>query len=645
MNLLLIDHRTPYLHAGGGSASLLTLPLGTRSFLDHVAARTGVAAGRRLLVMPTFECNGDYQTHIQDCTTRVARVVAPSALPSVLGECEAGDSLLVIDPARWPIDGIDVAATIRGLGSYRGVTHAVTIGADGEQTRECVECDSNGQVKRVQRFYSGVTWPEVATSAILFSIAPARVVSELVFSSLPELRSALAMKGVLSRDVPVASDPVDLTEESGWLALSERMLARPFRRPRSGYTQVQEDILIGRGCSIDPSARIIGPAIIHDRAVIGRGVTVIGPAVLGASSRIGEEATIAQAVVAPQSVIEAGSTILHRVASGRCGSVAPGSDSNGPRHLPAFRPAASRQHTDGNIALPVQPGVDRRRLSLACKRAGDVALSAAGLIVLSPVMVLVAILVKLTSRGPVFFVHRRERRDGKDFPCLKFRTMVADAHERQREMYTQNEVDGPQFKIATDTRITTLGKWLRATNIDELPQLINVLAGHMSLVGPRPSPFRENQICVPWRRARLSVAPGITGLWQVCRADREGGDFHQWIYYDLAYVRYLSLWLDIKILVATVITLGGKWNVPRSWFITRARMRPATIPKPPFRSKRLYCRRRSSRIQGRGGTLPILHSSGRRRDVVREQDSSSEPPRHRGDPVGRGRRVVVLGMQ
>jgi lipopolysaccharide/colanic/teichoic acid biosynthesis glycosyltransferase len=113
-----------------------------------------------------------------------------------------------------------------------------------------------------------------------------------------------------------------------------------------------------------------------------------------------------------------------------------------------------------------------------------------------------------------------------------------------------------------------LGKWLRTTNIDELPQLFNVLVGHMSLVGPRPSPFRENQICVPWRRARLSVRPGITGLWQICRsADRSAGDFHEWIFYDITYVRQFTLWLDLKILVATVLTLGGRSSVPVSRLI------------------------------------------------------------------------------
>ena len=112
--------------------------------------------------------------------------------------------------------------------------------------------------------------------------------------------------------------------------------------------------------------------------------------------------------------------------------------------------------------------------------------------------------------------------------------MTADAHRQQRQLYRSNQVDGPQFKLKEDPRVTRVGRLLRVTNLDEIPQLINVLRGQMSLVGPRPSPFRENQICVPWRRARLSVRPGITGLWQVCRdEDRTEGDFHEWIYYDL----------------------------------------------------------------------------------------------------------------
>ena len=191
----------------------------------------------------------------------------------------------------------------------------------------------------------------------------------------------------------------------------------------------------------------------------------------------------------------------------------------------------------------------------------------AGLVVLSPVMLVVAILIKLDSPGPVLFGHEREGKGGQVFKCWKFRTMCADAHRKQREMYNTNLVDGPQFKLDSDPRITRIGTWLRATNLDEIPQLINVLLGQMSIVGPRPSPFRENQICIPWRRARLSVRPGITGLWQVCRHDRSQGDFHQWIAYDTRYVINASLLVDLKIVLATLFTLGGRLGAPEHWII------------------------------------------------------------------------------
>lgn len=206
-------------------------------------------------------------------------------------------------------------------------------------------------------------------------------------------------------------------------------------------------------------------------------------------------------------------------------------------------------------------------LYIGIKRWIEGALALTALVVLSPILLPLALWIKLDSSGPVFFLDVREGRGGRVFRCIKFRTMHEDADRRQRELYESNDVDGPQFKLKDDPRVTRAGRWLRQTNLDEVPQLINVVLGQMSLVGPRPSPFRENQICVPWRRTRLSVRPGITGLWQICRHDREQGDFHQWIAYDIAYVRNLSFWLDLRILLATVLTLGGRWSVPESWIV------------------------------------------------------------------------------
>jgi lipopolysaccharide/colanic/teichoic acid biosynthesis glycosyltransferase len=194
----------------------------------------------------------------------------------------------------------------------------------------------------------------------------------------------------------------------------------------------------------------------------------------------------------------------------------------------------------------------------ALKRAIDVAVAATALTLLSPILLLVALAVWLESRGPILYGDEREGMNGRGFRCWKFRTMVVGAHAVQLSLKGLDKMDGPHFKLDRDPRVTRIGRLLRALNLDELPQLINVLVGEMSLVGPRPSPFRENQICVPWREARLSVRPGITGCWQVCRHNRAAGDFHQWIEYDLLYVQHMSLWLDVKIIAATLLTLGGK---------------------------------------------------------------------------------------
>jgi lipopolysaccharide/colanic/teichoic acid biosynthesis glycosyltransferase len=157
--------------------------------------------------------------------------------------------------------------------------------------------------------------------------------------------------------------------------------------------------------------------------------------------------------------------------------------------------------------------------------------------------------------------------------------MRTGASALQRDLKRFDKIDGPHFKLDLDPRVTRWGRILRATNIDELPQLVNVLMGDMSLVGPRPSPFRENQICVPWREGRLSVRPGLTGLWQVCRHDRGSGDFHQWIEYDLLYVQHVSLLLDLKILAATVLTFGGRISVPVSWIVSAANPEPLTTER------------------------------------------------------------------
>jgi lipopolysaccharide/colanic/teichoic acid biosynthesis glycosyltransferase len=193
------------------------------------------------------------------------------------------------------------------------------------------------------------------------------------------------------------------------------------------------------------------------------------------------------------------------------------------------------------------------------KRLFDIAFSLFALLITLPICIPVALFIKLYDRGPIFFIHTREGRNAKPFGCIKFRTMVRDAEAIKRKLREVNQVDGPQFKIANDPRITPVGRFLRMTNIDELPQFINVLKGQMSIVGPRPSPFEENQLCPGWREARLSVTPGITGLWQISRSRTRGPtDFQEWIFFDTQYVDRRNFLLDLRIVLLTLKELFGK---------------------------------------------------------------------------------------
>jgi exopolysaccharide biosynthesis polyprenyl glycosylphosphotransferase len=204
---------------------------------------------------------------------------------------------------------------------------------------------------------------------------------------------------------------------------------------------------------------------------------------------------------------------------------------------------------DGQPIITVHTG-PADTLRLLVKRAVDLFGAAVGLVALSPLFGLCALAIKLESPGPVFFLQDRVGYNRRRFRVFKFRTMVPDAERLQASLEPFNEASGPVFKIEHDPRVTRVGRWLRRTSIDELPQLINVLKGEMSLVGPRPLPVRDvDRIDVRWHRRRFSVKPGITCLWQVESREPE---FDEWIRLDMQYIDNWSLALDLKILAKTI---------------------------------------------------------------------------------------------
>lgn len=201
----------------------------------------------------------------------------------------------------------------------------------------------------------------------------------------------------------------------------------------------------------------------------------------------------------------------------------------------------------GEIALEADPKI----IYMGTKRLLDFMLALIGLMILSPFLLIISILIKLDDpKASVLFYQTRIGKGGKPFRMFKFRSMVSNAEEMLEELLDQNEVSGAMFKMKNDPRVTRIGKWIRKTSIDELPQLWNVIRGEMSLVGPRPALPREVELYSNLDKLRLKVSPGCTGLWQV--SGRSNLSFDQMIALDLEYIERRGLWLDVKLIFRTI---------------------------------------------------------------------------------------------
>ncbi|MED1047401.1 sugar transferase [Bacillus mycoides] len=200
--------------------------------------------------------------------------------------------------------------------------------------------------------------------------------------------------------------------------------------------------------------------------------------------------------------------------------------------------------------------VNQKWLYLFMKRLMDIVGALCGLILLSPIFLIIALLIKLEDpNGPIFFKQNRVGKNEKEFEMYKFRSMITDAEEKLKDLLQHNEVSGAMFKMKDDPRVTKIGKFIRKTSIDELPQLLNVLKGEMSLVGPRPPLTREVKEYTSYDKQRLLVTPGCTGLWQV--TERNSVGFKEMVELDLTYIQHRSLWFDVKLMFKTVLVLFG----------------------------------------------------------------------------------------
>jgi len=339
------------------------------------------------------------------------------------------------------------------------------------------------------------------------------------------------------RCIRIGGTVLDLQTEAGLLGL----LTAKLHSIHQHFKQINHTPMHRH--TISTTARLFGKVVLGNDVHIGDRAVIVGPTIISDNVKIGNRAVIRTSIIGPGLSVPKGRSVQNRVLVG-------------PRLPHKF---CSRRSNIGvrrldSLNLPfLMNGLKNNnfrtwpRFSYArcAKRVADIIASSVVLVLFAPVLPVIALAIKLSSPGPVFFKDRRQGLHGREFFCLKFRTMIIGADKIQERLRFKNQVDGPQFKIKDDPRIAAVGKFLRDTFIDEIPQFFNILLGQMSVVGPRPSPEMENSFCPFWRDARLSVRPGITGLWQVCRTRQQGRDFQEWIYYDTKYVRNLSLSLDL----------------------------------------------------------------------------------------------------
>jgi lipopolysaccharide/colanic/teichoic acid biosynthesis glycosyltransferase len=308
----------------------------------------------------------------------------------------------------------------------------------------------------------------------------------------------------------------------------------------SASAKVLAPTVLGAGSRIGDEAIILGPSAIGSHCEIESGV-VVNECVILNNARISQGACLHRCVISDGAIIGSW-TNLHEMAVMQ--SLA------NPKEQTVYSLREQARRHPGKVVGPLEWQTRFKPFCRIVKRCLDVTVAILGLISTAPIMLVIGLAIKLDSPGSIIFRQERCGQRGRNFTMYKFRTMVVSSEDLKRELQNLNEVDGPMFKIVHDPRITRVGRILRDTNLDELPQLYNVLKGDMSLVGPRPLSLEEMRYNPQWRDARLSVRPGMSGLWQVEAHTKFS--FNDWLVHDLEYVKQCSLGLDAKILFKTM---------------------------------------------------------------------------------------------
>jgi len=407
--------------------------------------------------------------------------------------------------------------------------------------QEKIRLSAHGKVAGFRRIYCDCAeaipvpddWPHHIF--IKASVLDRLLAEHILPQSFSDFTKMCRSNGFVIQAINVAGVALDLETEEGLLNFCANRLSRFEIRDSKFKTKGQ----------VSPDSRFVGKVLLGKDVRIGPKVIVAGPTVIGDGVTLEQGAVISSSIIGPKVCVPRNQLIQNRVVKGPYCNFKKLNRTKGANYV-------QTRYLQSDLSprmLAVNSFRNWPRFSYArcLKRITDCIVAAVVLILFAPIIPFIVLAIKLTSSGPVFFKDKRQGLHGKEFYCLKFRSMRVGAEQIQDKLRIVSQVDGPQFKIEDDPRLTAVGRFLRDTYLDEIPQFFNVLLGQMSVVGPRPSPESENTLCPSWRDARLSVRPGVTGLWQIQRTRKPMRDFQEWIYYDTKYVRELSLKMDLWI--------------------------------------------------------------------------------------------------
>ena len=449
----------------------------------------------------------------------------------------------------------------RMLEAHRSQGAIATVGSlpvlEAAWEKERVELDAENGVKAIHRIHHMQEKRSMHRPAGLYLFEPAileLLPADSYFDLKEQLFPVLHERGLPARIWEIQQYCRTIASLDDYFFANIDVLARrvlfpgindavkePLTAPTgNGAWRLFEPVAMGPDCRLADEVLILGPTAVGPRCEVGKGAIINECVILG-DTLIGPGSYLSRCVIGEGSMVRNG-TILHETAIIKSQS--------GETDVDVFPLRKSTHRDPQSVVKHLHWQTPAGSFYLKIKRIVDVMAAALGLIIIAPLMLIIAVAVKLDSPGNVFFRQPRCGLRGRNFLMYKFRSMVSNAEDLKRELQAMNEVDGPMFKIARDPRITRVGKFLRDTNLDELPQLWNVLKGDMSLVGTRPLSLEEMRYNPRWRDARLSVRPGMTGLWQVEAHTKL--KFNYWIIHDLDYAQNISPGLDLKIMGKTL---------------------------------------------------------------------------------------------